>query len=119
MVNSRVGFWPCSQTLYEEGGKRLAKDKQSSLLRKFVNYGQNKFYNIGPWKLSQILARMLQFQEEEMEEDPERLGLHVDDRLNVPQEDGKILVCFIILKKNILWLIGPDYPGAINFSQTK
>jgi hypothetical protein len=45
---------------------------------------------------------MLQFQEEEMEEDPERLGLHVDDRLNVPQEDGRILVCFIILKKFIL-----------------
>ncbi len=37
-----------------------------------------------------------------MEEDPERLGLHVDDRLNVPQEDGRILVCFSILKKNIL-----------------
>jgi len=28
--------------------KKLAKDKQSSLF-KFVNYGQSKFYNIGPW----------------------------------------------------------------------
>ncbi len=24
-------------------------DKNSSLLRKFVNYGQKEFYNIGPW----------------------------------------------------------------------
>jgi hypothetical protein len=24
-------------------------DKHSSLLRKFVNYGEKKFYNIGPW----------------------------------------------------------------------
>ncbi len=28
--------------------ERLAKDKHSSLLRKSVNYGQKKFYNIGP-----------------------------------------------------------------------
>ncbi len=28
--------------------ERLARDKHSSLLRKFVNYGQKKFYNIGP-----------------------------------------------------------------------
>ena len=32
------------------------------------------------------------FQEEELEEDPERLGLHVDDRLNVAEEDGRIMV---------------------------
>jgi len=25
-----------------------AKDKHSSLLRKFINYGRKKFYNIGP-----------------------------------------------------------------------
>ena len=31
-------------------------------------------------------------QEEELEEDPERLGLHVDDRVNVPEEDGRIQV---------------------------
>ncbi len=31
---------------------RLARDKHSSLLRKFVNYGQKKFYNIGPWPQS-------------------------------------------------------------------
>jgi hypothetical protein len=29
--------------------ERLARDKNSSLLRKFVNYGREKFYNIGPW----------------------------------------------------------------------
>ncbi len=28
--------------------ERLAKNKHSSLLRIFVNYGQKKFYNIGP-----------------------------------------------------------------------
>jgi hypothetical protein len=27
--------------------ERIARDKHSSLLRKFVNYGQKKFYNIG------------------------------------------------------------------------
>ncbi len=27
---------------------KLARDKRSSLLRKFVNYGRKKFYNIGP-----------------------------------------------------------------------
>ncbi len=31
------------------GLEELAKDKHSSLLRKFVNYGRKKFYNIGPW----------------------------------------------------------------------
>jgi hypothetical protein len=30
------------------GWKRNAGDKHSSLLRKFVNYGQKKFHNIGP-----------------------------------------------------------------------
>ncbi len=29
--------------------ERLARDKLSSLLRRSVNYGQKKFYNIGPW----------------------------------------------------------------------
>jgi hypothetical protein len=28
---------------------RLARDKCSSLLRKFVNYGRKKFYRIGSW----------------------------------------------------------------------
>ncbi len=28
--------------------RKLTKDKHSSLLRKFVNYGQEKFYNTGP-----------------------------------------------------------------------
>ncbi len=27
-----------------------SKDKPSSLLRIFVNYGRKKFYNIGPWR---------------------------------------------------------------------
>ncbi len=30
------------------GWKKLTRDKHSSLIRKFVNYGQEKFYNIGP-----------------------------------------------------------------------
>jgi hypothetical protein len=29
--------------------ERLARDKHSNLSPKFVNYGQKKFYNIGPW----------------------------------------------------------------------
>jgi hypothetical protein len=29
--------------------ERSARDKHSSLLRKFVNYRRKKFYNIGPW----------------------------------------------------------------------
>jgi hypothetical protein len=28
--------------------ERRARDKHSSLLQKFVNYGQKKFHNIGP-----------------------------------------------------------------------
>jgi hypothetical protein len=28
--------------------ERPAKDKPSSLLQKFINYGRKKFYNIGP-----------------------------------------------------------------------
>ncbi len=31
--------------------ERLAKNKHSSLLRKFVNYEEKKFYNIGPRKV--------------------------------------------------------------------
>jgi hypothetical protein len=31
------------------GWQYLPRDKRSSLLRKFVNYGQKKFYNIGTW----------------------------------------------------------------------
>jgi hypothetical protein len=31
------------------GWKRNAGDKHSSFFRKFVNYRQKKFYNIGPW----------------------------------------------------------------------
>ncbi len=30
------------------GRKRNVGDKHSSLLQKFINYGQKKFYNIGP-----------------------------------------------------------------------
>ena len=33
------------------GLEELAKDKHSSLLRKFVNYGRKKFYNTGPLSL--------------------------------------------------------------------
>ena len=33
--------------------ERLARGKHSSLLRKYVNYGRKKFYNIGPWSLQE------------------------------------------------------------------
>jgi hypothetical protein len=29
--------------------ERLARNRHSSLLQKFINYGEKKFYNIGPW----------------------------------------------------------------------
>jgi hypothetical protein len=31
------------------GWKRLAKNKHSSLLQKFINYVNKKFYSTGPW----------------------------------------------------------------------
>jgi hypothetical protein len=37
------GSWPFLQTLVKDGN---ARDKHSSLLRKFVNYGRKKFYGI-------------------------------------------------------------------------
>jgi hypothetical protein len=37
--------------------ERLARDKHSSLLRKFVNYNCKKFYNIGP-RLQEIVVTM-------------------------------------------------------------
>jgi hypothetical protein len=35
--------------------ERLATDKHSSLLRKSVNYGHNKFYDADPWVISVTL----------------------------------------------------------------
>ncbi len=35
--------------------EKFASDKHSSLLRKFVNYGRKKFYNIDPWSQSALL----------------------------------------------------------------
>jgi hypothetical protein len=32
--------------------EKLARDKHSILLQKFVNYGRNKFYSTGPWSVS-------------------------------------------------------------------
>jgi len=32
--------------------KRLAKDKHSSSLETFANYGRKIFYNIGPWMVN-------------------------------------------------------------------
>jgi hypothetical protein len=42
----REGSWPYPQTL--DKVERLVKDKHSCLLRKFVNYGRKKIYNVGP-----------------------------------------------------------------------
>ncbi len=39
----------CFTNRHQTWLERLALDKHSSLLRKFVNYGRKKFYNIGPW----------------------------------------------------------------------
>jgi hypothetical protein len=44
MVLHLAKLQPCSQTELE----RLARDKYSSVLRKFVNYGQKKLYNMEP-----------------------------------------------------------------------
>ncbi len=45
LLHSRIGSWPFSQTLYYGEASR---DKHSSLLRRFVNYGRKKFYNLRP-----------------------------------------------------------------------
>jgi hypothetical protein len=41
----------------ELGQKGLPRPKHSSLLRKLVNYGRKKFYNIGPWHTNVRIAR--------------------------------------------------------------
>jgi hypothetical protein len=38
--------------------KGLPEEKHPSLLRKFVNYGQKKFYNIGPWSIESKYLKM-------------------------------------------------------------
>ncbi len=38
----------CFTNTHETKLERLSRDKHSSLLRTFVNYGRKKFYNIGP-----------------------------------------------------------------------
>ncbi len=46
ILHSRVGSWPYHK--HQTRPAILAWDKHSSLLRKSVNHGQKKFYNIGP-----------------------------------------------------------------------
>ncbi len=46
---SNLGQAPGSTRKHKTKLERLARDKHSSLLRKFVNYGNKKFYNIDPW----------------------------------------------------------------------
>ncbi len=41
--------------------ERLAKDKHSSLLQKFVTYGRKKFDRIGPWSRSHKTFQMTFF----------------------------------------------------------
>ncbi len=41
MLHSRISSWAFPQTIDQSG-------EAASLLQKFVNYGQKKFYNIGP-----------------------------------------------------------------------
>ena len=45
-LSFRVGSWPYPQHLTET--ERLARDKHSSLLRKFVNYTQKSFITLAP-----------------------------------------------------------------------
>jgi hypothetical protein len=47
MLYSRVGPWPYPQKP-QTRLDRLARDKHSSLLRKFVNYSRKKPYSTGP-----------------------------------------------------------------------
>lgn len=62
-------------------------------------------------------------QEDEVEEDPERLGLHVDDKLNVPEPDGRILVNKghpmvdedIFLAPQFQGIIKPHQVGGLRF----
>jgi hypothetical protein len=42
-ASSKVGCWPCTQTLEKPAG-----DKHSSLLQKFVNYGEKSFITFPP-----------------------------------------------------------------------
>ncbi len=35
--------------------EKLARDKHSSLLQKFVHYDSKKFYRIGPWENGNLL----------------------------------------------------------------
>jgi hypothetical protein len=39
--------------------EKLARDKHSSLLRKSVNYGRNKFYSTGPKMAFIVLASLI------------------------------------------------------------
>jgi hypothetical protein len=59
VLHSWVCSWLYSEAL-DEAGIALAKDKQSSLLRTFVNYGHKKFYNIGPWPWCLVVEAPLQ-----------------------------------------------------------
>jgi hypothetical protein len=54
--------------------KRLAKDKHSSLLRAFVNYGHKKSYNIGP-RTGDLLADKLSLESRVRDSISERLEL--------------------------------------------
>jgi hypothetical protein len=61
VLHPRVGSWPYPQTL--DQAEKTYQVKHSSLLRKFQNYGQKKFYIIGPWSqrpIPKICAGILQ-----------------------------------------------------------
>ncbi len=58
LLHSRVGS-SLTCTHYTKP-QRLAVDKRSSLLRKFVNYGRKKFYNIGPWYYAQCQITVIE-----------------------------------------------------------
>jgi hypothetical protein len=65
MFVGKAGAYPIEEPLrYSTPGlahkqqtslESLARDKHSSLIRTFVNYGGKKFYNIGPWEVFMTL----------------------------------------------------------------
>jgi hypothetical protein len=52
---SELGFGPTPK--HQTRLERLARDKRSSLLRKFVNYDRKRFYNVDTWLFNKLLVQ--------------------------------------------------------------
>ncbi len=55
--SSTLGYAPGLAHKHYTRLERLARDKQCSLLRKYINYGRKKFYRIGPSTLVSSLGK--------------------------------------------------------------